>query len=228
VLDKNRQTIQSMFGKIAWRYDRANRLLSGRFDVAWRRRVAGRLLAAPGHVLDLATGTGDLAVDLNRIGEHRVTAADFTFEMLAAGRSKLDRPPAIRPVCADGLALPFPSSAFDGATIAFGIRNFSSALDGLREMTRVVRSGGRVGVLEFSRPRGPFGVLYRLYSKRILPLIGGLVTGHREPYEYLPASVQQFPEGTAFLRLMSEAGLTDCSAERLTGGIVTFYTGRKP
>lgn len=227
MLDKQRNTIQSMFGRIAYRYDRANRLLSARFDVGWRRRVAAELLAGPGRVLDLATGTGDLAVDLNRARKHRVVAADFTFEMLAAGRAKFSAAPAVTPLCADGTALPFRDGIFDGATIAFGIRNFSDPLAGLREMARVVRSGGVVGVLEFSRPRGVFGMLYAIYSTRILPMIGGWITGHRAPYEYLPASVRQFPEGDEFLRLMQQAGLADTKARRMTGGIATFYSGRR-
>lgn len=226
MLDKNRQTIQSMFGKIAHRYDRANRLLSARIDVVWRKRVARDLLPTPGRVLDLAAGTGDLAVDLSRRGKHRVTAADFTFEMLAAGRAKMSNG-SVNPLCADGLALPFRDEIFDASTISFGIRNFSDPLAGLREMRRIVRRGGTVAVLEFSRPRGLFGRLYAFYSLRILPLLGGWITGHRAPYEYLPASVQRFPEGDDFLGLMREAGLDQCRAERMTGGIVTFYSGRK-
>lgn len=217
-----------MFAKIAHRYDRANHLLSMQVDHWWRRFVAKGLLTSPGRVLDLAAGTGDLTVALTRHGRHRVTSADFTFEMLAAGQTKVREHASGAPqLAADALALPVRSNSFDGVTIAFGIRNFADPLAGLRESYRVLRSGGRLGVLEFSRPRGLFGTLFTFYSFRVIPALGGLITGHREPYEYLPKSVRTFPEGSDFLNMMKDAGFIKLEQHRLTGGIATFYAGSK-
>lgn len=229
MLEKDPRSIQSMFARIAPRYDRANHVLSMQVDHYWRRVVARALLPSPGLVLDLAAGTGDLTVELARRGGHRVVSADFTFEMLLHGREKLARhAPSATSATADALRLPFRSSTFDAVTVAFGIRNFASAEGGLREIHRVLRSGGRAGILEFSRPKGPFGALFNIYSKRVIPALGGLITGHRSPYEYLPESVQQFPEADAFLDLMRDADFHELTARRLTGGIATFYSGRKP
>lgn len=218
-----------MFARIAPRYDRANRLLSLRIDTHWRKRVARSVLPAPGHILDVASGTGDLAVDLVRYGAHRVTSSDFTFEMLAHGRSKLlHAAPGTRQVAADALQLPFPDATFDATTVAFGIRNFADPEAGLREMARVVRPGGSIAVLEFSRPRGVWGAAFTSYSRYILPRVGGLITGHRAAYEYLPASVREFPEGSDFEALMRRAGLEGVASLRMTGGIATLYRGRRP
>lgn len=229
VLDKNPDRIQSMFAEIAPRYDRANRILSMRIDTIWRRAVARALLPQAGRVLDLAAGTGDLSVDLTRFGKHRVVAADFTFEMLLAGKAKLARrAPSVTPCTADALRLPFGHGVFDGVTVAFGVRNFADPVDGLREMFRVLRSGGAAAVLEFSIPRGLFGRVYDFYFRRVLPFAGGLLTGRRAAYEYLPASVGAFPEGAAFVELMERAGFVHVTARRMTGGICTFYRGEKP
>ena len=215
-----------MFASVSHRYDTANRVLSMRLDTIWRKRVSRKLLGAPGRVLDLAAGTGELTVDLERYGGHRVVSADFTFEMLAHGQPKvLEHAPHAVQVTADALALPFRSAAFDGVSVAFGVRNFHDPLQGLREIRRVLRDGGRVGVLEFSMPRQPLRFVYGIYFRHILPAIGGMITGTRSPYEYLPASVQAFPEGDAFVALMKDAGFTNNVATRMSGGIVTFYRG---
>lgn len=226
MLDKDPRQIRNMFASVAHRYDTANRVLSMRFDVAWRKRVARDLLPQPGLVLDLAAGTGDLTVDLQRHAGHRVVSADFTFEMLAHGREKVRAgAPLARQVGADALSLPFPSGIFDGATVAFGVRNFHDPLAGLREIRRVLRSGGRLAVLEFSMPRQPIRFFYDLYFRHVLPRLGGIITGTRSPYEYLPASVHTFPEGKAFLSLMEQAGFDNLTARRMSGGIVTYYRG---
>ena len=215
-----------MFASVSHRYDMANRVLSMRFDVAWRKRVSRELLPAGGLVLDLAAGTGDLTVDLERIGRHKVVSADFTYEMLAYGQQKLrDRAPGSVQVTADALSLPFRAATFDGVSVAFGVRNFHDPGAGLREIRRVMRDGARLGVHEFSKPRQPVRFFYGLYFRHILPAIGGMITGTRSPYEYLPASVQTFPEGQAFLELMAAAGFRNNTAARLSGGIVTFYRG---
>jgi demethylmenaquinone methyltransferase/2-methoxy-6-polyprenyl-1,4-benzoquinol methylase len=226
VLDKDPRQIRSMFASVSHRYDTANRVLSMRFDVAWRKRVSRQLLPAPGRVLDLAAGTGDLTVDLAQYGHHRVVSADFTYEMLVHGRKKVaERAAGARQVTADALSLPFRSASFDGVSVAFGVRNFHDPLQGLREIRRVLRPGGALGVLEFSMPRQPLRFVYGIYFRHILPAIGGLITGTRSPYEYLPASVQTFPEGEAFVALMKEAGFSHNVPARMSGGIVTFYRG---
>jgi len=227
VLDKSPLTIRRMFGQIAPRYDRANRLLSMNLDRQWRRHLAKNLLDNRGRVLDIASGTGDLAVDLQKQARHEVVSLDFTFEMLAWGRKKLAGK-AIPQICGDALSLPCRDSTFDAACVAFGVRNFAEPEIGLREMVRVVKQGGTIGILEFSRPKGPFSGFYQFYFRRILPAIGGAITGSRAPYEYLPASVGEFPEGNDFLQLLEAAGLERLSARRLSGGIVTFYRGTKP
>lgn len=228
MLDKRPASIQRMFADVAHRYDRANRVLSMRLDVSWRRAVARTLLPAPGLVLDLAAGTGDLTVDLTRRGGHTVISGDFTFEMLAWGTAKLQRlAPTARQVCADALNLPFADESFDGTTVSFGIRNFSDPLAGLSEMKRILKRGGVAGILEFSRPSKAVAKFYDFYSSHFLPRIGGAITGSRAPYEYLPASVRQFPEGEAFLALMREAGFVRLTAKRFTFGIATFYRGEK-
>lgn len=200
-----------------------------RSDVAWRKRVSRELLDQPGFVLDLAAGTGDLTVDLTRYGSHRVVAADFTFEMLAAGREKYaGAAPGSSIINGDALALPFRSGVFDGVTVAFGIRNFNDPTEGLREMHRVIRSGGAVGILEFSRPRPFLNWAYDPYMKHILPRLGGWISGSRAPYQYLADSISSFPHGESFVALMREAGFQSLSARPLSGGIATFYRGEKP
>lgn len=229
MLDKDPQTIQRMFGEIAHRYDAANRLLSMRFDVAWRKHLARRLIAHPGLVLDIAAGTGDLTIALARFGAHRVVSADFTFEMLLEGRAKVRRGATGGPqVTADALSLPFRSATFDAATIAFGVRNFADPLHGMAEIRRTLRRGGALGILEFSTPHRVMNVFYAWYFRHILPRLGGCITGSRKPYEYLPQSVSEFPEGAAFQSLMKDAGYVRVTARRLTGGIVTFYRGENP
>jgi demethylmenaquinone methyltransferase/2-methoxy-6-polyprenyl-1,4-benzoquinol methylase len=226
VLDKDPRQIREMFASVAHRYDRANRVLSLRFDVAWRKKVARDLLPEPGLVLDLAAGTGDLTIDLQRYGRHRVVSADFTFEMLAHGQPKVrTAAPLASQLGADALSLPFPNEVFDGATVAFGVRNFHDPQAGLKEIRRVLRPGGRLAVLEFSMPRQPIRFFYDFYFRNILPRLGGFITGTRSPYEYLPASVHTFPEGKAFLDLMGRAGFDNLSARRMSGGIVTYYRG---
>lgn len=212
-----------MFAKIAPRYDLANRLLSMRQDVFWRRRVSSSLLDRPGLVLDLAAGTGDLAAELTAAG-HSVVAGDFTFEMLHAGRDRFHRN-AVRRVTADALRLPFTDETFDGITVAFGVRNFSDPVSGLSEMRRTLRTDGVCGILEFSRPAPLLNAIYEPYMSWVLPALGGAITGSRAPYEYLRDSVRAFPGGESFLDLMERAGYRSLTMVPLSGGIATFYRG---
>jgi len=216
-----------MFARIAGRYDLLNRTLSLGIDQRWRRAVvaqAGEL--GGGLVIDACSGTGDLAVAFARSGA-RVVGVDFTHEMLVHGPAKLrpgDAPTAF--VQGDLLGLPVPTGVADVASVAFGIRNVADPRQGLRELARVVRPGGRVLVLEFSTPRrGPLAWAYRTYFTRVLPRVGRLVSGDGEAYDYLPRTVLAWPAPDAFQAWMGEAGLVDCGHRLLTGGIACLHWG---
>ncbi len=218
-----------MFGRIAHRYDRANTVLSLGVHHAWRKRAVNAAAVAPGdHVLDVACGTGDLTFALLKaVGEGSVVGSDFTPEMLDVARAKAEaRGANVTWQQADAQDLPFGDDEFDAATIAFGIRNVDDPVQGMREMHRVVRPGGRVVVLEFGQPRGAWGHMYRWYSRHVMPRIGGLITGDRAAYEYLPATAAAFPAGEDFVALMQEVGAWhDLTAQPLTGGIAWIYAG---
>jgi demethylmenaquinone methyltransferase/2-methoxy-6-polyprenyl-1,4-benzoquinol methylase len=224
------EQVREMFASIARRYDAANEVLSLGVHRAWRRAAVQLSGAQPGHrVLDCATGTGDLALAFKRaVGPSgEVVATDFCEEMLAGGRPKAARAGLeVRFEVADALALPFPDRSFDIASIAFGIRNVDDPVRCLREMARVVRGRGRVVVLEFGQPHGPFGALFRVYSRRVMPAVGGLLTGNRQAYEYLPRTAAAFPAGDRFLALMDEAGaFGERSATPLLAGTAYVYVG---
>ncbi|MEE8348452.1 MAG: bifunctional demethylmenaquinone methyltransferase/2-methoxy-6-polyprenyl-1,4-benzoquinol methylase UbiE [Acidobacteriota bacterium] len=231
-LNKDSRQIRGMFGSIAHRYDGLNRLLSLSQDRRWRRACASHLLALLPEspvVLDLCAGTGDLAIELSRTS--RVVACDFCHPMLLLGRQKVvscDGSEIIRFVEGDALQLPFPSEAFDGVTIAFGLRNLPDYLEGLREMYRVLRRGGTLAVLEFSQPRIPvLKQLYFFYCMRVLPQIGQRLSGEKGPYSYLPQSVLEFPDPETLMSLIQQAGFAAVRHERLTAGIVTLHLAQK-
>jgi demethylmenaquinone methyltransferase/2-methoxy-6-polyprenyl-1,4-benzoquinol methylase len=213
-----------LFGAIARRYDLANHLLSGGLDFFWRRRAA-RIVRSwqPERILDLATGSGDVALSLRRAcPEANIIGADFCVPMLRQARSKNSGPV----VAADGLALPFAAESFDVVTVAFGLRNMASWPGALAQMRRVLRPGGHVLILDFSVPPAPLRWIYRPYLHHVLPWIAGWLTGERGAYEYLGESIERFPAGEAMCQLLREAGFAQPTAERLTGGIVSLYTGR--
>jgi demethylmenaquinone methyltransferase/2-methoxy-6-polyprenyl-1,4-benzoquinol methylase len=215
--------VRQMFASIARRYDAANEVLSLGVHRGWRRAAVRLSGAGPGQrVLDCATGTGDLAREFARAGAS-VVATDFCPEMIAAGLRKVN---GIHFAVADALALPCASGRFGVASIAFGIRNVDDPLRCLREMARVVKPGGRVVVLEFGQPRGAFGALFRAYSRGVMPVVGGLLTGNRAAYEYLPRTAAAFPAGERFLELMREAGcFSRVEAHPLTFGTAFVYLG---
>jgi len=224
------EQVREMFASIARRYDAANEVLSLGVHRGWRRAAVRLSGALPGdRVLDCATGTGDLALSFKRAvgltGE--VVGTDFCAEMLDRAPAKARRAGLdVRFEVADALALPFPDRSFDVASIGFGIRNVDDPVRCLREMARVVRPRGRVVVLEFGQPAGPFGALFRVYSRRIMPRIGGLLTGNRAAYEYLPRTAAAFPAGERFLALMDEAGaFTERVAHPLLAGTAYVYVG---
>lgn len=221
--------IRAMFGAIAGRYDRANTVLSAGIHHRWRREAVRLSGAKEGdRVLDCATGTGDLAIAFREaVGTGGVVVGtDFVPEMIAIARTKA---PGIRFEAADVMALPFDDASFDVASIAFGIRNVSDPAKGLAEMARVIRPGGRVVVLEFGQPPNRlFRRTYDAYRTRILPLIGGFLTGHRDAYEYLDRSSSQFPSGEPFADLMrASADFVSVDWRALTLGIAYVYRGVK-
>ena len=214
-----------MFGRIARRYDLANHLLSGGADFVWRRRAA-KLVAAwePRDVLDLATGSGDLALAIQRrLPQARIVAADFSPEMIEIARKK----GVAKTVVADALQLPFANASFDAVTVAFGLRNMADWDRALSEMALVLRDRGHLLVLDFSLPAGVLRPVYRFYLHRCLPLLASIVTGQKSAYDYLGGSIEKFPSGPAMLELIERNGFTNATAEPLTGGIVTLYTAEK-
>ena len=219
--------VQNTFSSIAGRYDLANHLLSGGLDFIWRARVSRILAAAhPSRILDLATGSGDLAIALQKAcPTARVVAADFCLPMLEEARRK--NVPFL--VQADGLALPFPGGAFDAVTVAFGLRNMASWEQALREMNRVLRPGGLLVVLDFSLPpQGPLRELYRIYLHHVLPRIAGWTTGRAEAYEYLGESIEAFPRGSGMAALIESCGFHCSPPRRMCLGIVSMYEAAKP
>lgn len=224
--------VRSLFDSIAYRYDLLNHLLSGGVDLYWRRRAVEHLMALrPRRILDVATGTADFAIAALRCGPERVVGVDIAEKMLEVGREKLRRrglDGRITLESGEAERLQFPDGTFDAAIVAFGVRNFEHLEAGLKEMNRVLRPGGKVVVLEFSRPRVfPFKQVYNLYFRSILPKIGEFISRHDEAYRYLPDTVMNFPDGTAFLSLLQRAGFREAAEDRLTLGIATIYTGTR-
>ena len=223
--------VNSMFGRIARRYDTANLVLSGGMDRWWRRcLVAAVCRHSPRSVLDLATGSGDVAFALSRAldRESVIVGMDFCQPMLdRADAKKLAAGPGrfanvtFRP--GDGLALPLPDACQEAVTISFGLRNLEDRPRGLREMRRVLRPGGRLFVLEFSQPRAWFRPIYYFYLRRILPRIAGLVTGDRDAYVYLNRTIGEFPNRAAISGEITAAGFSQVSARALTLGIVALH-----
>ena len=221
--------VQAMFDRIAPRYDLLNRVMTAGLDRRWREAAAAAAdVAAGDSALDVCTGTGDLAFALARrvTPSGRVVGADFAGNMLERARLKgAGRPEHVEFVQADALALPFADDEFDGATVAFGIRNVSDLGTGLGEMARVVRPGGRVVILEITTPQR-LRTFYELWFDRVVPLLGKLLGRDGAAYGYLPASVKRFPEPPALAAAMVEAGLEDVRWQLFAGGIIALHYGR--
>lgn len=226
--------VNAVFDSVATRYDVMNDLMSGGLHRLWKRCTLARAAVRPGHrVLDLATGSGDLALGLARRLRRRglLVASDVNARMLARGRDRLidaGVADAIAFVQADAEAIPFPDRSFERVTIGFGLRNVTDPNRALAEMTRVLRPGGRLVVLEFSRPASEwFRRLYDAYSFAVLPRLGACVAGDAESYRYLAESIRMHPDQSTLAGMMADAGLRGCSWNNLTGGVVAIHTGHR-
>ena len=222
--------VREMFGRIAGRYDVLNHLLSGNVDKSWRTKVAKRLKAKltadASLILDVACGTGDLSLTLFENTGARVVATDFCRPMLSIAAGKV--PVEINLIEGDALHLPFKDGTFDAVTIAFGLRNLASVEGGLSELRRILKPNCWLAVLEFSRPTNAIlRPAFSLYFRRILPLMGGIISGSLSAYTYLPASVSKFPDQTQLALLMEKTGFDQVDYENLTGGIAALHLGRR-
>ena len=225
------RAVRAMFSGIAGKYDLLNHVLSANIDKRWRRLVREKLSDILANenavVLDVACGTGDLALELQKHAKARVIGTDFCRPMLAIAHEKTAK--LLLPVPyveADAMKLSFADASFDAVAIAFGLRNLSNFEDGLRELRRILKPGGKLAVLEFSAPLVPgFKALFNFYFTSILPRIGGIVSGSRGAYEYLPDSVSKFPDQKTLAKLMVKTGFADVEYKNLTGGIAAIHTG---
>lgn len=227
------RAVREMFSGIAGRYDLLNHVLSLNIDKRWRRKVRallGEILEnRDAVVLDVACGTGDLSIELNRDAKARVVGTDFCRPMLTVAKEKTSATNARIPyVEADAMNLSFANDKFDALTIAFGLRNLPNFANGLSELYRVLKPGGRIVILEFSSPVLPgFRQLFNFYFANVLPRIGGAVSGSRGAYEYLPDSVSKFPNQKALVAMMEQTGFSDVQYQNLTGGIAAIHSGTK-
>lgn len=228
-----KQQVAAMFDRIAFRYDFLNRFLSGGIDIYWRRRAIRELLTLqPKHILDVATGTADMAIFMTRhLSPDKITGIDISTGMLEIGRQKIARHQLEGKIVlqeGDSENIQAPDNTFDAITVAFGVRNFEHLEKGLREMLRVLKPGGRLVILEFSHPKTP-GIrqMYNLYLNIVAPRIGKMVSHSGEAYQYLNDSVKAFPEGTALVRILENNGYVNTRLKRLSLGICSIYTGGK-
>lgn len=230
---KKKQVAQ-MFNNISGTYDFLNHLLSLGIDVLWRKRAIGALRALkPKAILDVATGTGDFAIQAARtLKPEGIIGVDISEGMLEIGREKIRKrklEPVISLQIGDSEELPFQTGTFDAVTVGFGVRNFENLEAGLQEMNRVLKPGGMAAILEFSNPKGfPVKQLYKFYFRYVTPFIGRLFSRDRRAYSYLPESVAAFPQGPAFTSMLEQAGFTETQARPQTFGICTLYLARKP
>ena len=228
-----KEQVASMFDQIAFRYDFMNRVLSGGIDIYWRKRAIKELRELkPQRVLDVATGTADLAITTWKyLQPGKIIGIDISEGMLQLGRQKIAKlllNNHIELQKGDSEAINFPDNSFDAITAGFGVRNFQNLEKGLSEMYRVIKPGGKVVILEFSKPRKIwFKGLYNLYMKIVAPQAGRWLTKNKDAYQYLNKSVKAFPEGETFLHILQQVGFSDTSLKRLSLGICTIYCGSK-
>jgi len=230
---KDKRDIGSMFDLIAWRYDFLNHFLSFGIDRSWRRKAVEKISGkyTNPRIIDVATGTGDLAIEAVKLCPSKITGIDISEKMLELGRQKIksgNLENVIEFVKCDSENICYEDNTFDSAIVAFGVRNFQDPLKGLSEMRRVIRPGGMVVVLEFSKPEGfPLKHVYNFYFRNLLPFFGSLFSRHGKAYRYLNESVMEFADNEKFINLMVAAGLSEPFQTRMTGGIASIYTGIK-
>lgn len=228
-----REVVESMFDSIAWRYDFLNHFLSFSIDRIWRRKAIREISKFKKNpaILDVATGTGDLAIASMKLNPLMVKGIDISKKMLEFGKIKIEKQglsDRIELLQGDSEDIPFRENSFDVTMVAFGVRNFSDPLKGLSEMNRVLRNNGMIMVLEFSKPSGIlFKTVYNFYFRNILPFFGKLFSKDKSAYTYLPDSVMRFPDNEEFLRLLSQSGFSRPRQIKLTGGVASIYTGIK-
>jgi demethylmenaquinone methyltransferase/2-methoxy-6-polyprenyl-1,4-benzoquinol methylase len=226
---KSDREVRRMFGRIVRRYDLMNRLMTGGQDERWRRKAVRYALAAGNErALDVATGTGDLALALADGGFRQVIGLDFAPPMIEAAQQKRNGRADVRFMVGDAMRLPFPDATFQACTVSFGLRNMADYEGALREMGRVIKPGGRLVCLELTPYRTPvLGRLFNAYFTRVVPLVGGLLSGDAEAYRYLPSSVAAFPDADALAGLMRQAGFERVEIERVGGGTVAIHVAVK-
>lgn len=227
-----KEQVAQMFNSISKRYDLLNHLLSLGIDIYWRKQAIKLLRPyKPQQILDIATGTADFAIEALALNPQKVIGVDISEGMLEMGREKLQQralDDRIELRLGDSERLQFEDNIFDAVIVAFGVRNFENLQDGLEDMFRVLKPGGRLVVLEFSKPTGfPMKQLYNFYFKNILPFIGKIISKDQSAYTYLPESVQEFPDGQAFLQVLQRAGYKETRCKSLTFGISSIYWGKK-
>lgn len=230
---EKKEQVADMFNSIAYRYDFMNRFLSVGIDVWWRKKAISQLKSlAPKQILDVATGTGDVAIlTWQMLKPEKITGIDISEGMLELGRKKIEKLGLANKIglfTGDSETIPFADNSFDAITVAFGVRNFQNLEKGLQEMLRVLRPGGKLVVLEFSKADAGFlSVLFNFYMNKVTPAIGKLFAKNKDAYQYLNDSVQAFPEGQILLNIMNEAGFTQTYLKKLSFGICTIYCGSK-
>jgi len=227
-----KEQVEEMFNSIAPKYDFLNRFLSLGIDKIWRKEAIAYLKPLhPKQILDVATGTGDLALEAMKLNPDQIIGLDIAEQMLSFGRIKIDKKglsKKIKMIQGDSENLPFDNNHFDAITVAFGVRNFQNLSKGLKEMNRVLKPGGRLVVLEFSKPASfPYKQVYNFYFTYILPVMGNLLSNSKNAYTYLPESVKHFPEGDAFVGFLKEAGFKNMIVKPLTFGTCSLYIADK-
>jgi demethylmenaquinone methyltransferase / 2-methoxy-6-polyprenyl-1,4-benzoquinol methylase len=231
-VNSKKDQVAGMFDNIAYRYDFLNRFLSFGIDIVWRKKMLAELKPlAPRTMLDVATGTGDVAIMASRmLNPEKIIGIDISEGMLEFGRKKITKlllNNKIELLKGDSEAINSPDNAFDAVTVAFGVRNFENLEKGLSEILRVLRPGGQLVILEFSKPAGSFRWIYNLYMNNLAPFFGKLFCKDKEAYQYLHSSVKAFPEGKTFLHILQQVGFKETTLNRLSLGICTIYCGRK-
>lgn len=227
-----KEQVATMFNNISKKYDFLNHLLSFGIDIYWRKRAIKKLKKdQPKLILDIATGTGDFAIEAMALNPDKIIGVDISEGMLEVGREKMKKKglsDKIEMILGDSEGLPFEENKFDAVIVSFGVRNFENLPKGLSDMQRVLKKGGKAVIVEFSKPKHfPFKQLYNFYFKYILPLIGKMVSKDDSAYTYLPESVQQFPDGQDFLKILQDCGFKNTVCHPLTFGISSIYIGEK-